>query len=291
MEYSFHFMKNIFELYHSLINKTYIHGQYYEFKINDPKPRLIHKATIPDRLVHHLIYSILSPFFEKFFIYDSFSCRIKKGTHKANKRFNSFIQIVSKNNTQTAWILKCDIRKFFANIHHDVLLKILRRRIDDIDLLNILEIIIKSFHTEGKSNIGLPIGNVTSQLFVNIYMNEFDQYIKRHLKIKYYIRYSDDFVILDENKQKLLEIIPIIKKFLDTKLHLSLHPNKLYLKTISSGIDFLGWIHFSKHTTLRTSTKKRMLKNIRKNYSKEKTASYLGMIQHGNTYKIRKKIF
>src|SRR6266567_1213046 len=120
-EFSMHLMDNIFSLHSELFNHTYKHGGYQAFKINDPKPRDIHKAKVRDRLLHHAIYRILYPFFDKTFIADSYSCRNEKGTHKAIKRFRTFANKVSKNNTKTCWILKCDIRKFFANIDHEIL--------------------------------------------------------------------------------------------------------------------------------------------------------------------------
>jgi RNA-directed DNA polymerase len=118
-------MDNIFNLHQDLQNKTYAHGEYKAFKINDPKPRDIHKASVRDRLLHHAIYRILYPFFNNKFIYDSYSCRIDKGTHRAIKRFEVFSRKVSKNNTKICWILKCDIRKFFASIDHNTLKKFL----------------------------------------------------------------------------------------------------------------------------------------------------------------------
>ncbi|MFH1608683.1 MAG: reverse transcriptase domain-containing protein [Patescibacteria group bacterium] len=123
--FSVNLMNNIFSLHYDLKNKTYKHSDYKAFKINDPKPRDIYKATVRDRLLHHLIYNALYSYFDKKFIFDSYSCRINKGTHKAIYRFESFIRKVSKNNTKQCWVLKCDIRKFFANIDHEILKNIL----------------------------------------------------------------------------------------------------------------------------------------------------------------------
>ena len=198
-EFSLRLMDNIFSLHRDLSNHIYWHGPYQAFKINDPKPRDIHKAGVRDRLLHHAIYRILYPFFDKIFIADSYSCRIGKGTHKAVNRFRNFSYKVSKNNTWICWVLKCDIRKFFASIDHDILVGILRKYIFTENIIWLLEKIIESFSSEEKG-AGLPLGNLTSQLFVNIYLNEFDQFAKHKLKAKCYIRYCDDFVILSENK-------------------------------------------------------------------------------------------
>ncbi len=144
-------------------------------------------------------------------------------------------------------------------------------------------------HKKGK---GLPLGNLTSQLLVNMYMNEFDQWIKHVVKIKYYIRYADDFVILSREKNELNELIPKISEFLTEQLKLSLHPNKVYIKTFASSVDFLGWVHFPNHKVLRTSTKKRMFKNLKKSRDNENVLqSYLGLLSHGNTQKIKNEIF
>lgn len=259
-EFQFNLMDNIISLNQDLANHTYQHGKYQAFSINDPKPRSIHKASVRDRLLHHAIYRFLYLFFDKTFISDSFSCRVNKGTHKALNRFRYFYQKVSKNNTKTCWVLKCDIKKFFKNIDHKILVEILDRYISDKNITWLLTGIIQSFSV--KPNKGLPLGNLTSQLFVNIYMNEFDQFMKHTLKAKYYIRYADDFVILSQDKSWLEELEFKIRDFLQKRLKLELHPDKVFIKTISSGVDFLGWIHFSDHRVLRTATERRMFNKL-----------------------------
>lgn len=283
-------MDNILALHHDLSNKTYNHGLYYHFKINDPKPRDIHKATVRDRIVHHAIYRILYPYFDSKFIFDSFSCRNDKGTHKALNRFRGLARKVSRNNAKTVWVLKGDIRKFFANIDHQILKNILRKHIIDDDILWLLGRVIDSFHTENSKNIGLPLGNVTSQLFINVYMNEFDQFLKRKLKARYNIRYADDFLILDTAKLYLEDLIPKISEYLEKELKLSLHPDKVYIKSFSSGVDFLGWVHFPYHRVLRTSTKRRMFRKLKQKYIKEMITSYFGLLKHGNTYNLTQKL-
>ena len=137
---------------------------------------------------------------------------------------------------------------------------------------------------------GLPLGNLTSQLFINIYMNEFDQFVKHNLKAKYYIRYADDFVVLYQDRSWLEEILPQMEDFLLEKLKLNLHPNKIFIKTLSSGVDFLGWVHFSDHRVLRTTTKRRMFKRINENPKTETVDSYLGLLKHGNTNKLKNMV-
>jgi len=290
-EFSLNFVGNILALNRELSDKTYRHGPYHAFKINDPKPRDIHKAEVRDRLLHHAIYRILYPYFDRTFIFDSYSCRFDKGTFRAMDRFKKYGGIVSRNHTRTAWILKCDIRKFFASIDHETLKNILRRRIEDSDTLWLLAEVVDSFHTKDRTGVGLPLGNLTSQLFVNIYMNEFDQFLKRKLKVHYCVRYADDFVILHESRRHLKNLLPEISNFLRTMLKLSLHPDKIFIKTFASGVDFLGWVHFPRHRVLRTATKRRVFRKLQKNQSSETFASYLGLLGHGNAYKLKKKLF
>ena len=166
------------------------------------------------------------------------------------------------------------------------LIKILQKHVVDKDILNLLQEIIFSF----KPN-GLPLGNLTSQLFANVYLNEFDQFIKHKLKIKYSIRYADDFVVLSEDRKYLQNITPLIGDFLQNELKLTLHPDKIFIKNLPSGIDFLGWVNFKDHRILRIKTKKRMLKRIKKNSSRETLNSYLGLLKHGNTKIIQSKFF
>ncbi len=289
-EFSLRLMDNILFLHSELRNQTYKHGPYKAFNISDPKPRNIHKAQVRDRLLHHAIYRQLYPFFDRTFIADSYSCRIGKGTLRAINRFRLFGQKVSHNNTQTCWVLKCDIRKFFANIDHQVLINILREYIADEKIFWLISEIIESFNS-GKAGVGLPLGNLTSQLLVNIYMGKFDQFAKHKLKARYYIRYADDFVFFSGSREWLESLMPKIQEFLKDKLKLELHPDKVSIATLATGIDFLGWVHFPDHRVLRTTTKRRMLKRIQGNSKPETINSYLGMLGHGNTYKIREKNF
>lgn len=285
-EFSLNLMDNIFALHSELLNHTYKHGGYQAFNICDPKPRIIHKACVRDRLLHHAIYRVLYSFFAKTFIADSYSCQIGKGTHRALNCFCKFSCIVSKNNTRACWILKCDIRKFFASIDHGILKNILAKHIEDENVLWLLAQVIDSFSTKGKTNIGLPLGNLTSQLFVNIHMNEFDQSAKHRLKARHYIRYADDFVIFSQNRNWLELQIMLVGDFLLNKLKLELHPDKLDIKSLYSGVDFLGWVHFSDHRVLRTSTKRRMMLRLERDKSPAVLNSYLGLLKHGNAYRL-----
>lgn len=291
---------NILQLHEELADFTYVHGPYKAFNISDPKPRNIHKASVRDRVLHHAIYRKLYPFFDRVFIVDSYSCRIAKGTHKAIDRFAGFGCQISRNNTRTVWVLKCDIKKFFASIDHKVLSEILKNYISDADILWLLDSVISSFcsnrvilsrrEDDPVNRIGLPLGNLTSQLFCNIYMNKFDQYVKHKLKAKHYIRYADDFVFFSTIKDGLTNIIPKISLFLQERLKLKLHPDKVFIKTLTSGVDFLGWVNFPYHRALRSVTKRRMFKGIRKRPKNESLQSYLGLMSHGNTFELKQEV-
>jgi len=287
-EFALRLVDNILLLHEELANFTYVHAEYKAFNISDPKPRNIHKACVRDRVLHHAIYRQLYPFFDRTFIADSFSCRLDKGVHKAINRFMNFSFKASRNNTRTAWVLKMDIKKFFANIDHTVLLNILASYVSDKQISRLMEKVIGSFSVQpGK---GLPLGNLTSQLFCNVYMNELDQLIKHKLKAKYYIRYADDFVLLSENKELLLDLIAKISVFLEKRLCLSLHPDKIVLKTLASGVDFLGWVHFPRHRVLRTITQRRALKKIQEHPTDETLQSYLGLASHGDAFGFKQRI-
>lgn len=288
-EFERNLMSNIFSLHHDLKNKTYAHGTYEAFKVNDPKPRDIHKASVRDRLLHRAIYRMLYPLFDNTFIHHSYSSRKYKGTHRALDAFRKMSRKVSRNDTRTCWVLKCDIRKFFASIDHCTLKNILATYITDDDTKRLLDIVIDSFHARpGK---GLPLGNLTSQLLVNIYMNKFDQFVKHTLKAKYYIRYADDFVFLSHDRAWLGRMLDDVTDFLERELLLSLHPHKISITTLASGVDFLGWMHFPTHRVIRTVTKRHMLKRVADSEGKEEVVqSYLGLLSHGNAYALSRDV-
>ena len=186
--------------------------------------------------------------------------------------------------------MKCDVRKFFASIDQATLIEIIKRHISDADTVWLIQRVVESFQSTGPGK-GLPLGNLTSQLLVNVYMNEFDQFVKHTLKQKRYIRYADDFVIMHHGKDVLMEVLPKVHDFLEERLKLSLHPNKIFLKTATSGVDFLGWVHFYHHRVLRTTTKKRMFAKMKITEGKpEIVQSYLGLLSHGDANDLKMEI-
>lgn len=289
LEFERDLMPNLFSLHGRLKAETYRHAAYAAFTISDPKTRRIHKATVEDRVLHRALYRKLYQFFDRTFIADSFSCRIGKGTHKALDRFDRMARQASKNHRRTVWVLKGDIRKFFASVDQRILLEMVDRRIADKRLVRLLGIILESF-SSGDSGIGLPLGNLTSQLFANVYLDAFDQFVKHRLCQKFFIRYADDFAFLSDGRQCLERLLPIAEDFLWRELRLRLHPAKVELRTVASGVDFLGWIHFPDHRVLRPATKRRMLKAIGGETSRAALASYEGLLKHGNTAALRREI-
>lgn len=282
-QFEFNLEDNLFQLYGELKGELYYPDSYVSFYVQDPKLRHIHKASVRDRVLHQAIFRVLCPIFDKGFIYDSYSSRLGKGTHIAVERLGIFLRKLSKNYRRPVFALKCDISKFFDSIDQEILLDLIKKKIFDQNTIWLIEKIIKSF--EKSPGKGLPLGNVTSQLFANVYLNELDQFIKHELKIKYYLRYCDDFIILG-NKEDFAEIINRINKFLANNLGLILHPNKIIIRKFFQGIDFLGYVTRPYCVVLRTKTKRRLLRKI----NKINLQSYLGLLKHCCGYKIQEQI-
>lgn len=289
LEYERFLTTNLLKLHKKLVDGSYRHGKYTAFTVSDPKTRHIHKATVEDRVVHRILYRALYAYCDSRFISDSFSCREGKGTHRALDRFFVLARTASQNHSQTVWILQCDIRKFFASIDHGVLLRFIGLFINDPRILRLIEVVVSSF-CSGIPVKGLPLGNLTSQLFANIYMNELDRFVKHRLRARHYMRYADDFVIMSADRKRLMKILPHIDSFLSDELCLTLHPDKVHIKTLASGVDFLGWVHFPDHRVLRTKTRQRVEQGM-VGASYATRASYLGLLKHGNTRKLTSHLF
>jgi len=304
-EFEFNLEKNIFQIHRDIKDGNYTHSPYESFYIKDPKQRNIHKATVRDRVVHHAVFAIINPIFEPTFIPNSFSCRVGKGNHKGVDALTRMTRKVSGNNFKNCFILKCDIEKFFENIDHEILLNLIKKKIKDRNVLWLLKKIIKSFSSKycvDSGHKGLPIGNLTSQLFANIYLNELDQFIKHKLRIKNYLRYTDDFVILSEDKIYLENLIKPIHSFLLNKLTLKLHPQKVTIRKFHQGIDFLGYVVLPHYRLLRFKTRKRVFRKLGERVREYKNGtisehtleqslqSYLGVLSHANTYELEQEL-
>lgn len=288
---------NITNLCNEIKNNRYKMGNYREFIVKEPKERLIKALPYRDRIVHQwYIGEFIKPFIVKRFIKDSYACIDNKGTHKAVDNLQIYMQKMQRN-FGNYYILKCDISKFFYNIDRKILLNILGSYIKDSKLMNFTSILIGNL-----DEIGIPIGNYTSQFFANIYLNELDHYVKDDLKIKYYLRYMDDFVLLVESKEKAKQLLNKIDLFVNDILHLKLNKKTSYFPN-KNGVDFCGYKIFETHILLRKRNIKKMKKTIsilNKKYVANnldmneviiKLSSFKAHAKHADTYNIREKIY
>jgi retron-type reverse transcriptase len=334
MAFEVDYETNLLTLCADINDGSYQPGKSIAFIVNKPVKREIFAADFRDRVVHHLVVSKLNPLFEKTFIYDSYACRVGKGTHLGIQRVDRFIRQCSQNYTTDCYVLKLDIKGFFMHINKAILFAKLQAFIEQkyqaSDKQLLLELcqkiifyeptqhcIIKSKRSAWQGlpldkslfysapQCGLPIGNLTSQVFANFYMNSFDHFIKHDLGIRYYGRYVDDFILAHEDKDYLKALIPVIKDRLQKQLQLTLHPNKIYLQHYSKGVQFLGAvikphrIYIAKRTqgNFYDAIAKQNTLVLAQKPGKEQQAaflssmnSYLGILKHYQTHKLRKRL-
>ena len=269
-----------FNLHDEFKNKKYNHSGYNFFVNYDSKKRVIASACLKDKIVHRVLYNNLNGFIDKGFIFDSYACRISKGSFRAIKRCQKFLK-----NKKLKYFLKMDVKKYFDSVNHKKLKEILKRMGYNFD---VFEKIINSYST-GK-NIGMPIGNLTSQMFANIYLHELDMFVKHQLKIKYYIRYMDDFVILHYSKEDLKIWMFEIENFLKNTLYLLISNGNTVLSKIKNGVIFLGKrIFWNKIYILRKAKNRlrgRMFDLGNKNVDRSSSLwSYFGYISCYNYWK------
>lgn len=303
-----HRERYLFELQKRLIEQSYQPSGYSSFKIYDPKERLVSAAPFHDRVIHHALCNVTEFIFERMFIADSYANRKGKGVHKSLDKAQDFAR-------KSPFVLQCDIRQFFPSIDHEIIKHILFHKIIDPKVRWLIEQIIKSGESVLKSQYemvyypnddlfaanrarGLPIGNLTSQLWANVYMNELDQFVKRQLKCKSYVRYVDDFLLFSESKSELWEWKAAIVEFLYT-IRLSLHMKSSTVYPVSNGIPFLGFTLFPDNRRLKNRNVRMFEKRLRKKQSEfregeisysELNASVKGWVAHalhGDTYKLR----
>lgn len=335
LKYELDFEEDLICLWKEINNKNYEISPLDVFIVNKPVKREIFAAKFRDRIVHHLVINKINYLFEREFIYDSYSCQVDKGTHFGINRIDRFMRQCSENYQKDCWILKLDIKGYFMHINKNILLEKLNEFIDENykfkdknTILWLCKKIINNDPTKNcrrkspkskwkrfpkqkslfysPKNCGLPVGNYTSQVFANFYLNSLDHFIKCDLKMRYYGRYVDDLVVISEDKDRLRKLIPIIKDFLKKELELDVHPKKIYLQHFSKGTEFLGVLikPYRKYVSCRI--KNNFLQKIeainnklsKKEFSEEEKAkivsqinSYLGTLKHYNTYNLRMKFF
>ncbi len=301
IEFEKDLFKNLMALHYELKSQTYSPKPLKSFIIRDPKTRRISKSAFRDRIVHHALCNIIEPILSKSFIYDSYANRKRKGTHKAIQRFDLFKRKVSRNNTKACFVLKADIKHYFQEVSHKILLNIIGRKIKDGKVLWLIKKILNN-HETSKSDKGMPLGNLTSQFFANVYLNELDNFAKRNLGVKYYIRYVDDIAIFSNSEKELKCILIKIESFLKSELDLKVHEDKSRIKLIHSGIKMLGYRIFYYYKLLRKSNLRKFKKNFTEKLSllesgiicKEELLlslnGWFGYAKWADTYKLRKEI-
>ncbi len=299
----------LLQLKHELEIQIYSPRPLKRFVIKDPKTRVIHASVFRDRVVHHTVCIILEPIFEKIFIYDSYANRKDKGTLKAINRFDEFQRKVScngrplknakDNNMVIGYVLKADVKHYFDTVDHDTLLKIIEKKIKDEKVLRLIKVILDV--NSNYSGKGMPIGNMTSQFFANIYLNELDYFVKHKLRAKYYLRYVDDFVIIHKSKETLADYKEQISNFLKT-IKLELHPEKSQVYPLHKGIGLLGFRMFYYYKLLVEKNIKRLQKRLNefKKMYENNEISYDNLMKSmegwfayamwANTFKLRRRI-
>ncbi len=309
VQFDKYFKENLLQLRADLIFHSYRPLPLNTFVIRDPKTRKISVSDFRDRIVHHALCNIIEPLFDKLFIFDNYANRKGKGTLAAIKRLNYFMRKVSHNgsvvnkskNKVRGFFLKGDIKHYFETVNHNTLIEIIFRKIKDPEILFLIKNILKNYSPK-EEGVGMPLGNLTSQFFANIYLNELDQFVKHALRVKYYIRYVDDFVILHNDKNQLCFYKDKINEFLKNKLFIELSLNKSKIKPLNRGIEFLGFRNFYYHKLLRERNIRkiyRKISNLKNNYDHdvidydrvcEVFQGWNAYAKNANTYKLRHKI-
>lgn len=287
-QFDFFLENNLIRLKHLLSSSSYTPSPYAHFTIYDPKTRQVAAPAFRDRVLQHSVVSTIEPLFEKKFIFDSYACRKGRGTHFGAKRVKRFLMAARCffGHEKKIYVLQCDIQKFFQSISWDILLTLISKTIRCQKTLDLIRKIITTHEkTTGKAlnqlslfspvvcetqavsvneRKGLPIGNLTSQLFANIYLSELDHFVKETLRERWYARYMDDFLIIHPDKSHLREVREKIRTFLKETLDLRLHPKKVTTKSVNEGVPFVGYRIFYDHMLVRGSTLRRMQKKYRK---------------------------
>lgn len=302
LSFSANLEENLIILQNELIWKTYRTSPYRQFYVYEPKQRLIMALPFRDRVIHHALCNVIAPIFEKSFIYDSYACLIGKGIHKASTRLTQFLRTARTKWGDSVYCLKLDVSKFFPTVNHHILASILKKKIQCPETLWLMDEILFSigYHDDPDSR-GLPIGNLTSQLWANVYLNELDLFAKEELRVRFYLRYMDDIVVLYPDKGGLWNIRRAIEEFLRDRLKLRLNIKTSIFPT-RQGIDFVGYRTWPDFKLIRKSSikrAKRRFKNVAKlldrnvislDVVRSIVASWIGYCTHGDAFRIRHKM-
>lgn len=299
-EFYFDLENKLLELQKQLEQKIYDPSPYQYFMIYDPKERQISVAPFRDRVIHHALCKVIEPIFEASFISDTYACRKGKGPHQAVRRAQDFSR-------ENGFYLKGDIKKYFASINHDIILDLLKRKIKDREVIELCAKILKvggqGGEGEGLLAQGLPIGNLTSQFWANLYLSPFDHYLKEVERKRYYLRYMDDFIIFDDSKEELISLLKRIESFLAHRLRLKLKKKAVFINRTSLGVPFLGFRIFPGLIRIRRENLKRFKKKLSQNqrlYQQDligldhlvhSTQGLIGYTILSNSHRLRQKIF
>lgn len=309
-EFGLNFEHELFSLQRELQDGSYRPGAYRLFTIYERKPRVIAAAPFRDRVVHHAVMQMIEPPLDRTFIADSYACRHGKGAHVAVDRYQAWAQTYR-------YVLKMDVRQYFPSIDHDLLKAKLRRRVNDSHLLDLLDCIIDGsprgtldpcyfpgddLFTPIERRMGIPIGNLTSQFFANLYLDDLDHHIKQVLRVRPYLRYVDDMVVLDHDKARLAEIRESIRERLATD-RLQLHPHKAHITPVADGLNLLGYVVYPTRRRLRNDNGHRFARKLhrmaaayragRLEWAKvaASTQSWIGHAKHADTEGLRRVMF
>jgi len=327
--FTFALEENLFHLRYEMQKGFYLPRPYTYFTLHDPKTRAIAAPDIRDRVVQHALVSVIQPLFEKQFIHDSYACRTNKGTHFAAMRLKRFLMAArcQYGKDIPIYVLQCDIRKFFQSISWDILLTIIGKTVKCPRTMDLVHTIVTTHQSATipksvpetqislfdqvvptnpsisvETRTGLPIGNLTSQLFANIYLNQLDHFVKDRLRVRHYSRYMDDFLVIHPDKEYLKDLQKQIAVFLQNELHLFLHPKKLTIKNVDCGVPFVGYRIFYNHVLVRGVTLHRIERNYRSKIKQvkrgtlteqklaETRASIVGHFKHADTYGLTKSL-
>lgn len=330
--FDFFLEPNLAKLRFELLSSIYNPSPYTHFTVYDPKTRQVAAPVFRDRVIQHTLVAAIEPLFEKKFIYDSYACRGGKGTHLGAKRVKKFLMAARCINgrDKDIYVLQCDIKKYFQSINWDILIALVAKTIHCQKTFELIKKIITTHRRIDQDKIsardtnqlslfssdnvavavvsvekrkGLPIGNLTSQLFANIYLNELDHFVKEGLRQRWYARYMDDFLIIHPNKEYLKEARDTIRKFLIEKLDLNLHPRKVVIKNVKEGVPFVGYRIFYDHMLVRGNTLTHMQRKYNKKIKlfkagiltdkelQQTQSSLKGHLKHANTYRLSQMMF
>lgn len=289
--------ENLKRVREDILTQAYEPGAYHYFKVYEPKERQIMALPFYDRVVQHAINNVLEPIFNKRFIFHSYACRKKKGMHKASETLQGWLYGWQKyHGDEPLYAIKADIHHYFQSIDHSILKAEIRRVIKDKEALTLIDRII-DHNGNMPDGVGIPVGNLTSQLFANIYLDKLDRFIKHTLGVKHYVRYMDDFILLSPDKGQLREWLAAIETFLRDELRLELNP-KTTILAAKNGIDFVGYKHRGTHKKVRRDSVKRMKRKIKwyikgkitKEKLQKSVTSWTGHASHADSYNLQKKI-